>query len=134
MTSYLCLAENMPSGSATRPGDVISHPNGRTTEVTDTDCEGRLVLADGIAHLAAAGVSGIVDIGTLTDAAGYGPSLFAIASTDSKSPSLAIGNPASMTSTPSRASCSAISSFSTTSSEMPGDCSPSRSVVSKMST
>ena len=59
---------------------------------------------------------------------------FAIASTDSKSPSLAIGNPASMMSTPRRASCSAISSFSATSREMPGDCSPSRKVVSKIFT
>ncbi len=59
---------------------------------------------------------------------------FAIASTESKSPSDAIGNPASITSTPSRASCSAISSFSATSREMPGDCSPSRSVVSKIFT
>jgi leucyl aminopeptidase len=80
--AILPLTENMPSGSATRPGDVIRHPNGLTTEVTDTDCEGRLVLADGIAYLAAQGVAGIVDIGTLTDAAGYGPSLVAAASTD----------------------------------------------------
>ena len=58
----------------------------------------------------------------------------AIASTASKSPWLAIGNPASMMSTPRRASCSAISSFSPTSSEMPGDCSPSRRVVSKIFT
>ena len=57
---------------------------------------------------------------------------FAIASTASKSPWLAIGKPASMMSTPRRASCSAISSFSPTSSEMPGDCSPSRRVVSKI--
>ena len=59
---------------------------------------------------------------------------FAIASTESKSPSDAIGNPASITSTPRRASCSAISSFSVTSREMPGDCSPSRRVVSKILT
>ena len=58
----------------------------------------------------------------------------AIASTASKSPWLAIGKPASMMSTPRRASCSAISSFSPTSSEMPGDCSPSRRVVSKIFT
>ena len=57
-----------------------------------------------------------------------------MASTASKSPWLAIGKPASMTSTPSRPSCSAISSFSPTSSEMPGDCSPSRRVVSKIFT
>ena len=59
---------------------------------------------------------------------------FGIASTASKSPSLAFGNPASMTSTPRRASWSAIFKVSPTSSEMPGDCSPSRRVVSKIST
>ena len=58
----------------------------------------------------------------------------AMACTDSKSPWLATGKPASITSTPRRASCSAISSFSPWSSEMPGDCSPSRRVVSKMIT
>ena len=55
-----------------------------------------------------------------------------IASTASKSPGEVIGKPASITSTPSRASCWAISTFSAVLSEMPGDCSPSRSVVSKM--
>src|ERR1700744_4987976 len=64
-----------------------------------------------------------------------GPSTVrAMAWTASKSPGEVIGNPASMTSTPRRASCWAISSFSCVLSEMPGDCSPSRSVVSKIST
>ena len=64
-----------------------------------------------------------------------GPSTWrAIACTASKSPGEAIGKPASMMSTPSRASWWAISSFSAVFSEMPGDCSPSRRVVSKMST
>src|SRR3954453_6185408 len=58
----------------------------------------------------------------------------AIACTASKSPGLVIGKPASITSTPSLASCCAISSFSGVFSEMPGDCSPSRSVVSKICT
>ena len=58
----------------------------------------------------------------------------AIASTASKSPGEVIGNPASITSTPSRASWLAISTFSWVFSEIPGDCSPSRSVVSKIST
>ena len=58
----------------------------------------------------------------------------AMAWTASKSPGEAIGKPASMMSTPSRASCCAISSFSCTFSEMPGDCSPSRRVVSKIRT
>src|SRR3954454_13913363 len=57
-----------------------------------------------------------------------------MASTASKSPGEVIGKPASITSTPRRASCCAISSFSAVLSEMPGDCSPSRSVVSKIST
>ena len=55
-----------------------------------------------------------------------------IASTASKSPGEVIGKPASITSTPSRASCCAISTFSAVLSEIPGDCSPSRRVVSKM--
>src|SRR5215208_1555889 len=64
-----------------------------------------------------------------------GPSTWrAIACTASKSPGDAIGKPASMTSTPSRDSCCAISSFSLVFSEIPGDCSPSRRVVSKMIT
>ena len=62
-----------------------------------------------------------------------GPSTWReIASTASKSPGEVIGKPASITSTPSRASCCAISTFSAVLSEMPGDCSPSRRVVSKM--
>ena len=56
----------------------------------------------------------------------------AIASTASKSPGEVIGKPASITSTPRRASCWAISTFSWVLSEIPGDCSPSRRVVSKM--
>ena len=80
--ALLPMTENMPSGSATRPGDVVTHPDGTTTEVLDTDCEGRVVLADGIAHLVMNGASGVIDVGTLTDAGGFGPSLFAAASTD----------------------------------------------------
>ena len=56
----------------------------------------------------------------------------AISPTASKSPGEVIGKPASITSTPRRASCWAISTFSAVFSEMPGDCSPSRSVVSKI--
>jgi leucyl aminopeptidase len=76
------MTENMVSGTATRPGDVCVHPNGMTTEVADTDCEGRVILADGIAYLVGKGASGVIDIGTLTDAAGYGPDLWAGASND----------------------------------------------------
>lgn len=76
VTVILPMAENMPSGHALRPGDVISHPGGRRTEVTDTDCEGRLILADAVAYLAGSGVGEIIDVGTLTDGGGVGPLLW----------------------------------------------------------
>ena len=50
MTGLVAAAENMPSGSAQRPGDVITHYGGRTVEVLNTDAEGRLVLADALAY------------------------------------------------------------------------------------
>ncbi|WP_040161018.1 leucyl aminopeptidase [Mobilicoccus massiliensis] len=68
VTGYLCLAENMPSGGATRPGDVITQRGGLTVEVLNTDAEGRLVLADGIALAAESAPDAIVDIATLTGA------------------------------------------------------------------
>jgi leucyl aminopeptidase len=70
--AVLPIAENLPGGSAQRPGDVVTHPGGRTTEVTDTDSEGRLVLADAIAWLTLCGVTAIVDVGTLTDSGAVG--------------------------------------------------------------
>lgn len=66
---YLCLAENMPSGSATRPGDVIKIRNGKTVEVLNTDAEGRLVLADGLALAMENDPDHVIDIATLTGAA-----------------------------------------------------------------
>lgn len=68
VTGYLCLAENMPSGTATRPGDVITQRGGLTVEILNTDAEGRLVLADGIALAAESAPDAIVDIATLTGA------------------------------------------------------------------
>jgi leucyl aminopeptidase len=60
-------AENAVSGSATRPGDVLRHYGGRTTEVTNTDAEGRLVLADALAYaVAELKPAAIVDVATLT--------------------------------------------------------------------
>lgn len=70
--AILPLADNMPAGDSIRPGDVVVHPNGRTTEVVDTDCEGRLVLADAIAWLSATNPTAIIDVGTLTDSGGVG--------------------------------------------------------------
>lgn len=74
--AILPIAENMPSGSAVRPGDVVTHPDGRRTEITDTDCEGRLILADAIAFLAKSDVEAIIDVGTLTDGGGVGTALW----------------------------------------------------------
>ncbi len=68
VTAWLCLAENMPSGSATRPGDVLTLKNGKTVEVTNTDAEGRLVLGDGMAAASLEQPDAIVDVATLTGA------------------------------------------------------------------
>ncbi|NUW40053.1 leucyl aminopeptidase [Nonomuraea rhodomycinica] len=65
---YLCLAENLPSGTAQRPSDVIHSYSGKTVEVLDTDAEGRLVLMDGIARAAEDSPDLIVDVATLTGA------------------------------------------------------------------
>jgi leucyl aminopeptidase len=69
VTGLLCLAENMPSGTATRVSDVYTALGGTTVEVMNTDAEGRLVLADGIVHAGRLGVDLIVDLATLTGAA-----------------------------------------------------------------
>ena len=61
-------AENMPSGSAQKPGDVIRHYGGKTSEVLNTDAEGRLILADALALLAEKRPACIVDTATLTGA------------------------------------------------------------------
>lgn len=62
--------ENMPSGGALKPGDVIRGMAGKTIEIISTDAEGRLILADGVAYAESQGASKIVDIATLTGAVG----------------------------------------------------------------
>lgn len=69
VTAWLCLAENLPSGSAVRPNDVITARNGKTIEVLNTDAEGRLVLADGLSIAAEEKPDLIIDVATLTGAA-----------------------------------------------------------------
>lgn len=69
VTAYMCIAENMPSGNATRPGDVIRIRNGKTVEVLNTDAEGRLVLADGLSLAQETNPDHIIDVATLTGAA-----------------------------------------------------------------
>jgi leucyl aminopeptidase len=60
--------ENMPSGHATKPGDIITQHNGRTVEVINTDAEGRLILADALSWCVEQGATRIVDLATLTGA------------------------------------------------------------------
>jgi leucyl aminopeptidase len=60
--------ENMPSGSAIKPGDVITQYNGKTVEVNNTDAEGRLILADALAYAVELGAERLVDLATLTGA------------------------------------------------------------------
>jgi leucyl aminopeptidase len=61
--------ENMPSGTATRPGDIITQLNGKTVEVNNTDAEGRLILADALTYcVREMGAERVVDLATLTGA------------------------------------------------------------------
>jgi leucyl aminopeptidase len=68
VTAFACIAENMPSGHALRPGDVLTLRNGATVEILNTDAEGRLVLGDGLALAAEGKPDHIVDVATLTGA------------------------------------------------------------------
>ncbi|SHL87306.1 leucyl aminopeptidase [Actinacidiphila paucisporea] len=68
VTGWLALAENMPGGGATRPGDVLRMYSGKTVEVLNTDAEGRLVLADALARASEEAPDAIVDVATLTGA------------------------------------------------------------------
>ncbi|MBO0772739.1 MAG: leucyl aminopeptidase family protein, partial [Actinobacteria bacterium] len=85
VTGLVPAAENLPSGSALRPGDVITHYGGRTVEVLNTDAEGRLVLADALAYAdAVLAPDAMVDLATLTGAArvALGTGLGALYATD----------------------------------------------------
>ena len=66
--SVVCSAENMPSGTAFKPGDVLTAMSGKTIEVNNTDAEGRLVLADGLHYAKTLGCTHLVDAATLTGA------------------------------------------------------------------
>jgi leucyl aminopeptidase len=77
VTAYLMCTDNMPSGSALKLGDVLTMRNGTTVEIHNTDAEGRLVLADGLALATEEKPDAIVDIATLTGAVlvALGPSV-----------------------------------------------------------
>lgn len=68
VTAFLMCTDNMPSGSATKMGDVLTHRNGKTVEIHNTDAEGRLILADGLALAAELKPDAIINVGTLTGA------------------------------------------------------------------
>jgi leucyl aminopeptidase len=68
VVAYAPMVENMPSGSAIRPGDVLRMRNGTTVEVLNTDAEGRLILADALALAVSQKADAIVDVATLTGA------------------------------------------------------------------
>jgi leucyl aminopeptidase len=60
--------ENLPSGKATKPGDVVKSFHGKTVEIINTDAEGRLILADALAYARTLGATNLIDVATLTGA------------------------------------------------------------------
>ena len=64
----VCAAENMPSGTAQKPGDIQTAMSGKTIEIINTDAEGRLVLADGLSYAKQLGATHLIDAATLTGA------------------------------------------------------------------
>ena len=68
ITAVVPATENMPSGRAVKPGDIVTAMNGKTIEVNNTDAEGRLILADSLAYVVEQGAERIVDLATLTGA------------------------------------------------------------------
>ena len=82
VVGYLACAENAVGAASYRPGDVLRHRNGKTAEVSNTDAEGRLILADALAFAAEQRPARMVDIATLTGATGLGPDLWGVLGTD----------------------------------------------------
>ena len=68
VTALVPATENMPSGTAMKPGDIITALNGKTIEVINTDAEGRLILSDALSYAKKLGAKAIVDVATLTGA------------------------------------------------------------------
>ena len=78
LISILPVAENMPGGRAMKPGDVVMTLSGKTVEVQNTDAEGRLILADGLAYAMRYKPAALIDIATLTGACVVALGQFAI--------------------------------------------------------
>jgi len=68
LVTIVAAAENMPSGNATRPGDIVTSMSGQTIEILNTDAEGRLVLCDALAYAQKLAPKAIIDVATLTGA------------------------------------------------------------------
>ena len=68
MLSVVASTENMQSGNAYKPGDILRASNGKTIEIINTDAEGRLVLADALHYARTAGATHMIDFATLTGA------------------------------------------------------------------
>ena len=68
VTAIIPATENLPSGTALKPGDVLKALNGKTIEVISTDAEGRLILADALSYAQKIGLSPLIDLATLTGA------------------------------------------------------------------
>ncbi len=66
VTALVPTCENMPGGSAFRPGDILRILNGKTIEIVNTDAEGRLILADALSYATREGFSPVIDLATLT--------------------------------------------------------------------
>lgn len=68
VTAVIPLAENMPSGAAYKPGDIVKIFNGKTVEIMNTDAEGRMLLSDALSYICTLPVNAVVDLATLTGA------------------------------------------------------------------
>ena len=68
VTAVIPATENLPSGTALKPGDILKALNGKTIEVINTDAEGRLILADALSYAVKEGLSSLIDLATLTGA------------------------------------------------------------------
>ena len=68
VTAIIPATENLPSGTALKPGDILKAMNGKTIEVINTDAEGRLILADALSYAQKIGLSSLIDLATLTGA------------------------------------------------------------------
>lgn len=68
VTALIPATENLPSGHALKPGDIVKAMNGKTIEIISTDAEGRLILADALAYGVKTGLSPMIDVATLTGA------------------------------------------------------------------